>query len=168
MTETQVIQYAKFVAVGNGTLTKAMSDRLASGDRALAIEIMNRRIADLRDKAVPGLGQNLTMEDVETMIESVRSAIALLDEVKMMDLIYTSSEGNEIRWLVEEMREGESYRIIASDGKPNPQSVSHNDGKTQHLIFFDGFVLENNEVYATALLTRTPRYKVGHTPRTER
>ncbi|MGF6534274.1 hypothetical protein P3T20_005078 [Paraburkholderia sp. GAS206C] len=78
MTEYQVLQYARFVAVGNGTLTKSMNDRLGAGDRQLAIDIMNGRIRELQNGAVVGLGPNVTAEDIETMIESVREAIAAL------------------------------------------------------------------------------------------
>jgi hypothetical protein len=78
MTEQDILQYAKYVAVGNGTLTKAMNDRLLSGDRQLAIDIMNGRIGDLQSANVQGLGPNVTTEDIETMVESVREAIAVL------------------------------------------------------------------------------------------
>ncbi|MFL9989025.1 hypothetical protein [Paraburkholderia sediminicola] len=78
MTEYRILQYAKFVAVGNGTLTKAMSDRLAAGDRQLAIDIMNGRIRDLQSGQVERLGPDVTTEDIDTMIESVREAIAEL------------------------------------------------------------------------------------------
>jgi hypothetical protein len=78
MTEQNVLLYAKFVAVGNGSLTKAMNDRLLSGDRQLAIDIMNGRIHDLSSGNAQGLGPNVTTDDIETMIESVREAIAAL------------------------------------------------------------------------------------------
>lgn len=48
MTEYQVLQYARFVAVGNGTLAKSMNDRLGAGDRQLAIDIMNGRFANFK------------------------------------------------------------------------------------------------------------------------
>jgi tetrahydromethanopterin S-methyltransferase subunit F len=78
MTEQDVIRYAKYVAVGNGTLTKTMNDRLIAGDRQVAIGIMSGRIRDLQAGKINGLGPDVTAEDIETMVESVREAIAVL------------------------------------------------------------------------------------------
>ncbi len=78
MTKEHVRQYAKFVAVGNGTLTKDMSDRLQAGDNQLAIDIMNGRIAELRSRRAAGIPSGVSDEDIETMIGSVQEAIAVL------------------------------------------------------------------------------------------
>jgi hypothetical protein len=78
MTEHDVILYAKYVAVGNGTLTKTMNDKLMAGDRQVAIGIMNGRIRDLEAGVAIGLGPNVTKEDIDTMVESVREAIAVM------------------------------------------------------------------------------------------
>lgn len=83
-----------------------------------------------------------------------------------MELFYTSPEGKEINWLVAEVIAGQSYRIVDTTGKPNPQQVSHTEGRSLTIVFFDGFIVEDNKVYATALLTRNPKIEVGHSPRT--
>jgi hypothetical protein len=80
MTEQEVLVYAKYVAVGNGTLTNAMNNRLLGGDRRLAIDIMKGRIAELQSGAVQGLGRTVTDEDLQTMVDSVREAIAVLEK----------------------------------------------------------------------------------------
>jgi hypothetical protein len=83
-----------------------------------------------------------------------------------MELFYTSPDGKEINWLVAEVVAGQSYRIIDTTGRPNPQGVKHTEGRSITMVFFDGFVVEDNKVFATALLTRTPKIEVGHSPRT--
>jgi hypothetical protein len=83
-----------------------------------------------------------------------------------MELIYLTSDGKEISWSVEEVVREQSYRIVDVNGRPNPQRVDHTEGGSRSIIFFDGFILEGNKVYATALLTRTPKIEVGHSPNT--
>jgi hypothetical protein len=83
-----------------------------------------------------------------------------------MELIYLSSDGKEVSWAVEEVVQGQSYRIVDANGRPNPQHVDHTEGRSRSIILFDGFTLEGNKVYATALLTRDPKIEVGHSPRT--
>jgi hypothetical protein len=79
MTKQEVILYAKYVAVGNGTLTKAMNDRLMAGDSSVATDIMEGRIRQLLEGKVGGLGADVTEEDIGTMVASVREAIDLLN-----------------------------------------------------------------------------------------
>lgn len=83
-----------------------------------------------------------------------------------MELIYLSSEGKEISWLVSEVIRGHSYRIVDANGKSNPQQVDHTAERSRSIIFFDGFIIEANKVYATALITKSPKIEVGHSPRT--
>lgn len=81
-----------------------------------------------------------------------------------MKLLYQSPQGEQM-WFVEEVVVGRSYRIVDDKGNPNPQVVQHTENRVHNTAFFDGFVFENNKVYATSLLTEDPKFEVGHAPR---
>jgi hypothetical protein len=74
MNKEAIFGYAKGLAVGNGTLTEAMNDRLINGDIALATQIMEQRKADLRSGAVP-LFPPVSPDAIETMVDSIDEAI---------------------------------------------------------------------------------------------
>lgn len=85
MNKDAIFGYAKGLAVGNGTLTKAMNDRLMNGDIALATQIMEQRKADLRSGAV-ALFPPVSADTIETMVDSIDEAITDLESYNVMSL----------------------------------------------------------------------------------
>lgn len=81
-----------------------------------------------------------------------------------MELFYKTQKDEPMNWPVAEVIAGQSYRIVDSKEQPNPQRVEHTEGRSISIVFFDGFIVEDNKIYATALHTRNPKIEVGHSP----
>ena len=80
MDKNVIFGYAKGVAVGNGTLTAQMKDRLDKGDVVLAVSILNDRKNELRAGKNLGTVLPLSQDDIESMVASVDEAIQELQK----------------------------------------------------------------------------------------
>jgi hypothetical protein len=75
MDKRTIFAYAKGVAVGNGTLTLDMKNKLDQGDVELAIKILNDRKDELRAGKYPQTVLPQSMETIESMVASVEEAV---------------------------------------------------------------------------------------------
>jgi hypothetical protein len=83
------------------------------------------------------------------------------------ELFYKTLQGKEVSWLVNELEPGQRFRIVDAAGNPNPQGVDASKERSSSFIFFDGFSIEGQIVYAVSLITGDPKIEVGHTPHIE-
>lgn len=82
-----------------------------------------------------------------------------------MKLVYTMPQGGEKEWPVRELTENVCYKLLDDDGKDRILEVSGTEGGAYYHHLLDGFVIEGNDVYSVSLLSGTPRFLVGHSPR---
>jgi hypothetical protein len=78
MDKQTIFAYAKGVAVGNGTLTADMKQKLDNGDVELAVKILNDRKQELREGKNPQTILPQPKEFIESMIASVEEAVQQL------------------------------------------------------------------------------------------
>jgi hypothetical protein len=81
MSKRLIFEYAKGVAVGNGSLTKEIYERLNKGDIQLAVQVLNLRKRELSQGTNTGHVISPSPEVLQTMIESVDEAICELERL---------------------------------------------------------------------------------------
>lgn len=81
-----------------------------------------------------------------------------------MELVYIDSKGEQIRWAVEELQAGVSYRLVDQAGGPTSITVKASENRSVSFHSFDGFVIEGDDVYCVTLLTPDHKVKVGSAP----
>lgn len=84
---------------------------------------------------------------------------------KIMNLHYDSPENKIISWFVEEIASGSRYKLLDGEGNPLTLPVTLDSNGIKQFNFYDGFIVEGNDVYAVSLLSGAPKTLVGHNPR---
>lgn len=85
-----------------------------------------------------------------------------------MKLIYITPDNKEKDWYVTEIEAGKRYGLVDENGKDWSIPVEVKKDRAYQLTVFNGFVIENDEVRAVAMIAGIPTNNgvvVGYSPK---